>query len=71
MTSVLATIATGIAPAAADVAHVIFILDRSGSMQGKEADVIGGVNAYVAGLDRSKGQVGISYVRFDNDVYPA
>jgi hypothetical protein len=68
MPTELANIATAVAPVEAGVTHVIFILDRSGSMQGKEADVIGGVNAYVGGLDRSKGQVGISYVRFDNEI---
>ena len=68
MTTDLATIATGVASVDTDVMHIIFILDRSGSMQGKEADVIGGVNAYVAGLDRTKGQMGISYVRFDNEI---
>jgi hypothetical protein len=68
MTADLATIANAVAPVGTDVTHVIFILDRSGSMQGKEADVIGGVNAYVAGLDRSKGRVGVSYVRFDNEI---
>ncbi len=30
--------------------HVYFILDRSGSMQGSEADVIGGFNSFVATL---------------------
>ncbi|MDP9236006.1 MAG: VWA domain-containing protein [Chloroflexota bacterium] len=49
-----------------EVTHVIFILDRSGSMAGHEADVIGGVNAYVEGLRTAPGAVGISYVRFDN-----
>jgi hypothetical protein len=51
-----------------EVTHVIFILDRSGSMSGQEGDVIGGVNAYVDGLRTDPGEVGISYVRFDNAV---
>lgn len=53
-----------------DVTHVIFILDRSGSMGGKEADVIGGVNSYVSDLRRTSegGVVGISYVRFDQQI---
>jgi uncharacterized protein YegL len=52
-----------------DVTHVIFILDRSGSMHGKEADVIGGFNSYVDELRREpEGQVGLSYVRFDNEL---
>lgn len=68
MTSSLATIANTVARVDTDVTHIILILDRSGSMQGKEADVIGGVNAYIAGLDRSKGETGVSYVRFDNEI---
>jgi uncharacterized protein YegL len=52
-----------------DVMHVVFILDRSGSMSGKEADVIGGFNSYVDELRRNPaGPVGISYLRFDNVV---
>ena len=50
-----------------DVTHVIFILDRSGSMGGKEDDVIGGFNSYVENLRKDpEGCVGISYLRFDN-----
>lgn len=49
-----------------EVTHVIFILDRSGSMSGQEADVIGGVNAYLETLRGEPGAVGVSYVRFDN-----
>jgi len=49
-----------------DVTHVIFILDRSGSMSGKEADVIGGFNSYIDALRANPdGQVGVSYVCFD------
>ena len=52
-----------------DVSHVIFILDRSGSMRGKEEDVIGGFNAYIDELRaNNEGAVGISYVRFDNEI---
>lgn len=52
------------------VTHVIFILDRSGSMSGMEGDVIGGFNSYVDGLKKSPngGDVGISYVRFDTEI---
>ena len=51
-----------------DVTHVIAILDRSGSMQGKESDVIGGFNAFVEGLKEGAGEVGVSYVQFDGVV---
>ena len=51
----------------ADVTHVVFVLDRSGSMSGKEADVIGGFNGYVESLRANPaGAVGLSYVRFDD-----
>lgn len=64
--------AAGIAATVAgdDVMHVIFILDRSGSMSGNEADVIGGVNSYVGDLRRTSegGVIGISYVRFDQQI---
>ena len=49
------------------VTHVIFILDRSGSMSGKEPDVIGGFNSYIDTLRESDdGDVGVRYLRFDN-----
>jgi hypothetical protein len=52
-----------------DVTHVIFILDRSGSMSGKEEDVIGGFNSYVDALRAEPaGLAGISYVRFDDHI---
>jgi uncharacterized protein YegL len=52
-----------------DVMHIIFILDRSGSMSGKEDDVIGGFNSYVETLRREPaGEVGVSYVRFDQQL---
>ena len=51
------------------VTHVIFILDRSGSMSGKEDDVIGGFNGYIDTLrDCDDGDVGVSYLRFDNAI---
>jgi hypothetical protein len=38
-------------------------------MQGKEADVIGGFNAYIDGLRAEPaGQVGVSYLRFDTEL---
>lgn len=56
-------------PGAGDI-HVYFILDRSGSMQGSEADVIGGFNSFIATL-RAQPNLGactISATRFDNVV---
>jgi hypothetical protein len=52
-----------------DVTHIIFILDRSGSMQGSEQDVCGGFNSYVASVRANPtNAVGISYVRFDTQI---
>lgn len=59
----------GISSGGGDI-HVYFILDRSGSMQGSEADVIGGFNSFIATL-RSQASLGactISATRFDNVV---
>ena len=50
-----------------DLTEIVFILDRSGSMGGLEADTIGGFNAM---LEKQKGQPGqalISTVLFDHE----
>lgn len=39
-----------------DVTELIFILDRSGSMAGKEEDVVGGYNAFLAKQEAGKGR---------------
>ena len=47
--------------------EIVFILDRSGSMSGLEADTIGGFNSMIA---KQKNQDGICYVStylFDNE----
>jgi hypothetical protein len=49
-----------------DATHIIFILDRSGSMSGKHDDVIGAVNSFVAQQREGEGATGVSLVRFDN-----
>jgi uncharacterized protein YegL len=43
------------------------ILDRSGSMQGKEDDVIGGVNAFIIEQKMLPDEAVISLVRFDEE----
>ena len=51
-----------------DLTELVFILDRSGSMQGLEKDTIGGFNSL---LEKQKGQPGqafISTVLFDSQV---
>lgn len=43
------------------------ILDRSGSMSGKESDVIGGVNAFIAEQKKIPDEAVLSMVRFDTE----
>ena len=46
--------------------EVIFILDRSGSMSGLEADTIGGFNSMIAKQKKEEGEAYISTVIFDD-----
>ncbi|MCR3906951.1 MAG: hypothetical protein NUK62_08020 [Tenericutes bacterium] len=46
--------------------EIVFILDRSGSMQGLEADTIGGFNAMIAKQKKIEGDAIISTVLFDD-----
>jgi uncharacterized protein YegL len=46
--------------------EVVFILDRSGSMSGLEADTIGGFNAMIEKQKKEEGEVYISTVLFDD-----
>ncbi|MDO5156443.1 MAG: VWA domain-containing protein [Eubacteriales bacterium] len=48
--------------------EVVFILDRSGSMEGLEADTIGGFNALLAKQKKEEGEAMISTVLFDDQV---
>ena len=50
--------------------HVHFILDRSGSMSGKEADVIGGFNSFIQTLRNAEDlpECFVSVTRFDTDI---
>ena len=49
-----------------DLCEVVFILDRSGSMSGLEADTIGGFNATLAKQKKEPGEVIWSTVLFDD-----
>ena len=50
---------------------ILMILDRSGSMAGKEADVIGGFNSIVTRFrNENVSNCSVTYVRFDNIVEP-
>jgi uncharacterized protein YegL len=46
--------------------EIVFILDRSGSMAGLEADTIGGYNSMLAKQEKEKGEAIISTVLFDD-----
>lgn len=47
--------------------ELVFILDRSGSMEGFEQDTIGGFNATIAKQREKEGKVYVSTVLFDNE----
>lgn len=47
--------------------ELVFILDRSGSMSGLEADTIGGFNSMIAKQKKGEGEVLTSVVLFDDE----
>lgn len=49
-----------------NVTEIVFILDRSGSMRGLEADTIGGFNGMIEKQKREAGEALISTVLFDD-----
>lgn len=49
-----------------DLTEVVFILDRSGSMSGLEADTIGGFNSMIQKQQKEDGEAYISAVLFDD-----
>lgn len=51
-----------------DLTEVVFILDRSGSMSGLEADTISGFNSMLEKQRRGEGEVYISTILFDDKV---
>ncbi len=48
--------------------EIVFILDRSGSMEGLEKDTLGGFNAFVEKQLEAEGEVNVTAVLFD-DMY--
>ncbi len=50
-----------------NITEIIFILDRSGSMSGFEADTIGGFNSTIEKQKEKDGKVYVSTVLFDNE----
>ena len=51
-----------------NLTEVVFILDRSGSMEGLEADTIGGFNSMLAKQKKTEGEVLVSTVLFDHEI---
>jgi uncharacterized protein YegL len=49
-----------------NVTELVFILDRSGSMAGLEADTIGGFNAMLAKQQKAEGEAIVTTVLFDH-----
>ena len=49
-----------------NLTELVFILDRSGSMAGLEADTIGGFNAMIGKQKKEAGEAYVSTVLFDN-----
>ena len=49
-----------------NLTEIVFILDRSGSMSGLEADTIGGFNGMIEKQKKADGEALISTVLFDN-----
>lgn len=49
-----------------NITEIVFILDRSGSMSGLEADTIGGFNSMIEKQKNAEGEALISTVLFDN-----
>ena len=49
-----------------NLTEIVFILDRSGSMSGLEADTIGGYNSLLEKQKREEGEAIISTVLFDD-----
>lgn len=50
-----------------NLAEIVFILDRSGSMSGLESDTIGGFNAMIEKQKQAAGDALVSTVLFDNE----
>ena len=49
-----------------NLTEIVFILDRSGSMNGLERDTIGGFNSMIEQQKKAEGEALISTVLFDN-----
>lgn len=47
--------------------HIVFVLDRSGSMETLRADVIGGFNRFLAEQQTQPGKCRMTFVQFDSE----
>lgn len=54
--------------ARANHTHILFILDRSGSMQSIHSDVIGGINQFFDSQKFADGTADLTLVQFDNQI---
>jgi len=53
-----------------DKTHIVYIVDRSGSMMGKESDVIGGFNKFIKDQKEIPGEASMVLVKFDHEYGP-
>lgn len=51
-----------------NITELVFILDRSGSMNGLEADTIGGFNSFISEQKKEDGEAYVTTVLFDNEI---
>ncbi len=54
--------------ARANHTHILFILDRSGSMQSIHADVVGGFNQFLSSQQGAEGTADLTLVQFDTHI---
>ena len=50
----------------ANLTEIIFLMDRSGSMEGLESDTIGGFNAFIENQKKMEGELIVTTVLFDD-----
>lgn len=50
-----------------NLTEIVFIIDRSGSMNGLESDTIGGFNSMITKQQKEEGEAIISTVLFDDE----
>ncbi|WP_409296876.1 vWA domain-containing protein [Peribacillus sp. SCS-26] len=50
----------------ANLTEIVFLIDRSGSMEGLEKDTIGGFNALIENQNRENGETRVTAVLFDD-----